>query len=51
MDKFEKICEIIAVPPNKTKLVIETLEKLGFPVMVDTKFHDGDHFIVMKKIQ
>ena len=49
MDKFEKICEIIAVPPGKTKVVLETLEMLGVPVLVDVRHNDGDHYIVMRK--
>lgn len=49
MEKFEKICEIIAVPPNKTNVVLETLEMLGVPVLVDVRHNDGDHYIVMRK--
>lgn len=49
-DRFEKIAEIIAIPPNNTKLILDMLEKSRFAVLIDRNHSDGDHFTVMRKL-
>lgn len=51
MKEFEKICEIIVMPPNKEKMVYEVLEKLDVSVIETAWEADGKHLIVMKEIK
>ena len=51
MRKFRKIAEIIAIPPNNTKRVLEILENTGFSVVEDDEYNDGTHYILIEEIK
>ena len=49
MDKYRKVAEIIATPPNNTKKILEVFERTGFSILHLDDYSDGDHYIVMEK--
>ena len=48
---LKKVAEIIAIPPNNTKKVIDKLKDTDYFVILDEDYTDGLHFIILEEDQ
>lgn len=49
MEYLDKICEIIVVPPDDLREVMDVLRSLDVYVVENSHDSDGVHLVIMKK--
>lgn len=49
MDKYRKVAEIIATPPNDTKKILELFENTKYSILYLDNYSDGDHYLVIER--